>query len=564
MADLSLSVGLSGILAAQTALTVSGENITNSTTPGYARRQVQLSESTSTGPDSDLDTGVNSNTIVRDCDMYLEGQVQSYNAGLSSATTLSQYLNQIQSLLQEPSSASNGISTQLDTFFNDWQSLAADPSDSTTQSTLVNAAQQLAQSLQALQSGLVSVQNSIGQDLSASVAQVNQLTSELAQNNQLTSTATTQGGSPLSLEDQRDALMSQLAQLTGAVNTSPQAATATVQVSGTTLVSGSTSTTLNASTGTDGQVTVTAGDGNEAGAVSITSGTIGALVQLSQTTIPGYLQELNTFTSGLISMVNQQYAEGISQSGPSSSVTAANSVTDATALLSQAGLAVTPTQGQLTINLVDTATGASTPVTVSVNPSSESLNDLATAINSAGSGNLTASVSGGQLSISAASGDSLNFAATQGTNILASLGINPFFQGTNASNIQVADALANNPAEIATGLSADSGDGTNAAAISNLETAASAAFGGNSAAGYWQTVVSGIGADAENATQTETTAQNMVDTVTTQEQAISGVSLDEEAANVLQYQQLYTDCAHYMATVGQLTQTLLSYLTGVS
>ncbi|MGO8704861.1 MAG: flagellar hook-associated protein FlgK [Candidatus Brocadiia bacterium] len=564
MADSSMSIGLSGILAAQTALNIAGENITNSTTPGYALRQVQLSETAPTGPEANTETGVNADTIVRDCNMYLEGQEQSYNAGLSSATTMSQYLNQIQALLQEPNSTNNGISTQLDTFFNDWQSLAADPNDSTTQSTLIDAAQQLAQSLQALQSSLVSVQSSVDQDLSSSVTQVNQLTSELAQNNQLIANATSNGSTPLSLEDQRDSLMDQLAQLTGTVNTSPQQSTAQVQIAGTTLVSGSTSTTLNASTGVNGQATVTAGDGNQASSVSITTGTIGALLQLSQTTIPGYLQQLNNFTSGLISMVNQQYAEGVSQNGPSTSVTATNSVSDANAMLAEAGLPATPTQGQLTINVVDNATGAQTPVTISVNPSAESLNDLATAINNAGGGNLTATVSDGALSIAAASGSSFDFAADQGTNILASLGINSFFQGTNASNIQVADALVNNPADIAAGQTADSGDGSNAAAISNLETAASSAFGGNSMAGYWQTVVSGIGSDAENATETQTTAQNMVTTVTSQEQAISGVSLDEEAANVLQYQQMYTDCAHYMATVGQLTQTLLSYISGVS
>ena len=390
---------------------------------------------------------------------------------------------------------------------------------------------------------------------------MNQLTAELAQNNQLTSNASSNGSAPLSLEDQRDALMEQLAQLTGATNTSPRQSTATVQLGGATLVSGSTSLTLNAPASPAGQVT--AGDGNQAGPVSITSGTIGALLQLSQTTIPGYIQQLDTFASGLISMVNELHAEGISQNGPSTAVTATNSVSNASAMLAQAGLAVTPTQGQLTINVVDNATGAQTPVTISVNPSSESLNDLATAINGAGAGNLTATVSGGKLSISAASGYSFDFAANQGTNILASLGINPFFQGTNASNIQLADALVNNPAGIAAGQSADSGDGSNATAISNLESMASAAFGGNSLAGYWQTTVSGIGTDAENATQTQTSAQNMVDTVTTQEQAISGVSLDEEAANVLQYQQLYGDCAHYLATVGQLSQTLLQYLSGV-
>ena len=103
-----MSIGLSGIFAAQTALDIAGENITNSTTPGYARRQVQLAETASTGAKPHADTGVSAETIVRDRDMYLEGQVQSYNAGLSSATTMSQYLNQIQSLLQEPNSTAAG------------------------------------------------------------------------------------------------------------------------------------------------------------------------------------------------------------------------------------------------------------------------------------------------------------------------------------------------------------------------------------------------------------------------------------------------------------------------
>jgi flagellar hook-associated protein 1 FlgK len=559
MADTSMSIGLSGISAAQTALTISGENITNSATPGYARRQVQLAETITIGANADLETGVSAETIVRNRDMYLEGQVQSYNAGLPFATTTSQYLNQIQSLLQEPGSASDGISTQMDAFFNDWQAVAANPEDSTTRSTLLDAAQQLAQSLQDLRSGLLGVQSSVGQEISASITQVNQLTAELAQNNQLTAAASSNGTAPLSLEDQRDALMSQLARLTGAANTSPQQSTAIVQLSGATLVSGSSSLALNAPTSPTGQVT--AGTGNQAGPVSITGGSVGALLQLSQTTIPGYIQQLDSFASGLIGMVNELHAEGISRNGPSASVTATNSVSDASAVLAQAGLPVMPTQGQLTINVVNTATGASTPVTISVNPSSESLNDLAAAINSAAAGNLTAGVSGGKLSISAASGYRFDFAADQGTNILATLGINPFFQGTNASDIQVADALLNDPAGIAAGRSADSGDGSNAAAISSLASAASAALGGTSLAAYWQTTVSGIGADAKSAAEAQTTAQNMVDTVTQQEQAISGVSLDEEAANVLQYQQLFGDCARYLSTVGRLTQTLLQYLS---
>ena len=284
---------------------------------------------------------------------------------------------------------------------------------------------------------------------------------------------------------------------------------------------------------------MTAGTGNQAGPVAITGGTIGALLQLSQTTIPGYIQQLDTFASGLISMVNEQHAEGISQNGPlhrgdrhergqqrERAAGAGGARADA-----DPGPAHDQRRGQR-----DRRADAGHDLRQSRDREPERPRGghqrLAGAISPPPSAE-------GKLSISAASGYSFDFAANQGTNILAALGINPFFQGTNASNIQLAAALVNNPAGIAAGQSADSGDGSNAAAISNLKSMASAAFGGNSLAGYWQTTVNNIGTDAQNATQTQTTAQNMVDTVTTQEQAISGVSLDEEAANVLQYQQLY-------------------------
>ena len=218
----NMSIGLSGIFAAQTALDVAGQNITNSSTPGYARREVRLSETSTVSSSGGLSAGagVDANTLVRVRDMFLEGQVLSYNAGLSAATTQSQYLDQIQALLQEPSD--QGISAQIEKFFNEWQAVAVNPEDATVRSTLLDTAQQLAQSLQDLHSGLLNIQSGVAQELGDCVNQVNQLTSELAQNNQLTMSASGGANAPLSLEDQRDALMEQLSALTGAVNTTPQ------------------------------------------------------------------------------------------------------------------------------------------------------------------------------------------------------------------------------------------------------------------------------------------------------------------------------------------------------
>lgn len=67
-------------------------------------------------------------------------------------------------------------------------------------------------------------------------------------------------------------------------------------------------------------------------------------------------------------------------------------------------------------------------------------------------------------------------------------------------------------------------------------------------------------ATAANCTRALQNTQSMYEIGSMQEQSVSGVSLDEEAARLLEYQQLFSSCAKYVATVSELTERLLEYL----
>jgi len=76
----------------------------------------------------------------------------------------------------------------------------------------------------------------------------------------------------------------------------------------------------------------------------------------------------------------------------------------------------------------------------------------------------------------------------------------------------------------------------------------------------WQSFVTQVGSDSAAVQRSSETLHQMVQVLKDQAQAISGVSLDEEAAKVMQFQQMYSACARYLATVSLLTDKLLEYL----
>src|SRR3569623_774203 len=100
MASGLLGVGLSGLLAAQRSLTVTGNNISNANTDGYSRQRVDLS----TRPpqlygSSYVGNGVDVSSVRRVYDNFLVEGVRTGSSYYESLNTFASYAARIDNLL---------------------------------------------------------------------------------------------------------------------------------------------------------------------------------------------------------------------------------------------------------------------------------------------------------------------------------------------------------------------------------------------------------------------------------------------------------------------------------
>jgi flagellar hook-associated protein 1 FlgK len=332
-------------------------------------------------------------------------------------------------------------------------------------------------------------------------------------------------------------------------------------------------------TATGGEVNVTPLNGNSS-ANRLSGGTIAGLLAMRDQYVGSYKDTLDTLAENLIWNVNRVHSQGAGLTAMSSA-TGEYAVANSSQPLSNSGLywADRLTSGNLSFALYDSATGKNLSVTAldfsSINPpgisnfdpSVHSLEDVRDAINNTYGGKLTASVTGGKLSLSAASGVQFQVAEDT-TGLLAGLGINTFFSGTDASSIAVNASVAGDTSRLCAGhVNANgevtSGDNTTALALAGLakSSLAFANAGGtvsNTLSGYLNTLVSKVGADASSASTSATYASTLASDLETQRESASGVNLDEELTRLMQYQQNYQAAAKLIQTASDMFDVILN------
>ena len=287
-----LQTALSGLEAAQAAITTTGENIANANTKGYTRQTVQTAETapltiqgtTQQGGGTQLGTGVSITDVSRIRNQFLDVQYRAQNTATSNANSNASELGQVQTALNEPSD--NGLQTVMSKFWSAWSSLASAPTSAAAQQAVVDAGQTLASTFNAVSQQMATVQSQASQQyasLTGANGQVANDAQQIATLNQQISQATQAGISPNTLLDQRDNLLDDLSSL--------------AQIS--------------VSTGSNGAVTVNFGDAasplvsgtNVTWPQTLTSasgGQLGSLLNMSSSTGP-----VGTFMSSLDSVANQ-------------------------------------------------------------------------------------------------------------------------------------------------------------------------------------------------------------------------------------------------------------------
>jgi flagellar hook-associated protein 1 FlgK len=318
MADSNLlSIGSSGLQAFQRSLNTIGHNIANVNTEGYSKQNVDLS---SRNPQINgygfAGTGVQTTTISRSYDSFIEGNLRNTTASAAEFEVFHALASQIDNVLADPDS---GMSTSMQSFFNAIQDVADTPSAIAPREVLLEEGKHLAGQFNELSNWLESVRGQVNSDVRGSVAEINRLSVSIAELNE--SIVIQQGRSnnqPVNdLLDQRDLLIRDLSELVS-ITTVQQDDGAINVLSGIgqVLVVGSRASTL--------EVFVEANDPNQLGIAIKGSG--GALVpiteQLSGGRVGGLLSfrdrmldpasnSLGLVAIGLSHFVNEQQKQGM-------------------------------------------------------------------------------------------------------------------------------------------------------------------------------------------------------------------------------------------------------------
>lgn len=303
----SLSIARAGMSATQARASTASSNIANVSTPGYVRRETDLSQSGPTGVTVTGTSRVQDHILIQ---TRRDAQSQSARSEIID-TVLSRTL----SAFGQPGSTS-GVFGAFTQFQSDLQTLKSTPESAASQSITVDSLKDLARALTQASEALQVERTSADAKIASDVELANQTTSDIFDLNVDIRSASANGRDTAPLLDQRDQLLDRLTQMIPTnVDYDDSGAVRVRTASGLTLVGatqhdieftpanrvGPLDTTTNAG----GRLSIPTLDGRPIGPGSdghgITEGRIAAHIDLRDNVLPAQSATLDNFAFDLAS-----------------------------------------------------------------------------------------------------------------------------------------------------------------------------------------------------------------------------------------------------------------------
>lgn len=557
----ALQIGRSAILSSQAAMNVAGNNMANAATPGYHRQIASLlpSRSGAIGRNQFIGTGVQLVSVHRAIDTALQARLRSAIGDENAAEIDYRFLSAIETLQNELSG--NDLSSHLSAFFNSFSELANNPNDHAIRSVVLQEGSSLTNHISALREQYGMVRSEADRSLAASVERVDGLLDEIASLNlQVTQSEGGGGGEASSLRDQRDQLIDELSQFLEVTTVQQPGGAVDILVNSVPVVLAGESRGLDLRTVSGEQGSEVSVRIREDGThLNISSGSIGALLRQREETITPAIEALDTFSSQLIFQVNKLHSQGQGTSGRSF-ISGVYRVADPDANLNAdaSGIPWSMNNGTFQLHMINAETGERTTHQILVDPENMSLRDLVDHINGTISiPNLTASVgANGQFQLQTDNGFEVAFSEDE-SGVLAALGMNVFFGGTDASNIVIEKALLDDPTLLATSSDFTSGGNGIALGIVALQDVANKDLDGASLKEFWQAAVNSQAVRTSAAETSLSSNQLVRASIEAQNQSVSGVSLDEEAIDLMSLQRQFQAAARFITVIDEAMQELM-------
>jgi flagellar hook-associated protein 1 FlgK len=212
-------ISVSALQAFQSAINVTGNNIANAGTPGYAKESIDLTAALpqSLGASS-IGNGVVVSGVSRSFNQATADQLNASQSSLGQLNAMQTYSSQIDNLVGV---TAGGLSTAVQSFYSAWSDVANSPTSTATRQALIGKAQSVAASFQNTSSQLDYLNTDINSRITADVQQINALGASISTLNKqiVIGTAQNAGQPPNELLGQRDQLVTNLSALTSVSTT---------------------------------------------------------------------------------------------------------------------------------------------------------------------------------------------------------------------------------------------------------------------------------------------------------------------------------------------------------
>jgi flagellar hook-associated protein 1 FlgK len=315
-----LSIGKSGLLAAQVGLATTGNNITNANVPGYTRQGVVQTDTASQNTGFGfVGTGTEVSSVRRYYDNFLANQLRGAETTQASLTSYYSQISQIDNQLADPTA---GLSPVLQDFFNGVQNATASPASAAARQAMLSTSESLAARFQSMSARLNEIGDGVNSQMVSGVNEINSYARQIADLNNTIAGLSSGGDAPNDLLDHRDQLITELNKLVKTTVVPGDNNMLTVQMgTGQPLVVGNTSFTLGtAQTANDPSkmsVGYVAPNGNFTPLPDkvITGGQLGGLIEFRNTALDGAQNQLGQIAASLATSFNAQHQLGQDQNG---------------------------------------------------------------------------------------------------------------------------------------------------------------------------------------------------------------------------------------------------------
>ncbi|WP_312169265.1 flagellar hook-associated protein FlgK [Stutzerimonas kunmingensis] len=317
MADL-LSIGLSGLAASKTQLSITGHNITNVNTPGYSRQDAsQATRSPQFSGAGYIGSGTSLVDVRRSYSEFLTSQLRSSTSLNRDVEAYKSQIDQLDSLL---AGTTTGITPSLQKFFSALQTAAEDPANIPARQLVLAEAEGLARRFNTVYDRLSEQNNFTNKQMAAVTDQVNRLAGSIGSLNEAIAVAAANGKQPNDLLDARDEAVRQLSGYIGVTVVPQDDSSFNVFIgSGQPLVVGSTVAKLEVVPGQGDpnrhEVQFISGGSRQGITSQITGGELGGLIRYREEVLDSTMNSLGRLSLAVSDQVNTQLRQGLDLKG---------------------------------------------------------------------------------------------------------------------------------------------------------------------------------------------------------------------------------------------------------